>query len=930
MPSIRPRYRLIVALVGLAGLTGRNQAATADDAPAVTGVAVEIIEGIPDKKQWVSPLPEPTDRFTTPAMAFVDLPRKYTSRGIAADRSNPFALRAVSRVKLPAGEFRFLLRSRGAAKLFVGEKLILENEFISANASGHERVPDAKDREAGLPFLPTSMQERISQFVTFDAEGEHDVRLEAVIGGQQLRAEVGQLAVAIAPKGEAFRLVSPHTISPLPPGEGPGVRAGGNQQATLPHPNPLPKGEGARTIDRLSFDPDGWTEYAAGYRTWLAAENTQRRRAAASVEEAYWTARHELARRVIADHGAPVPPAVGKQTEIDRFRWSPGFSRSSSTNDKATDNPLPAEAGTPALCDDWSFLRRVTLDTVGVIPTREEIEAFQTDDSPDRRARAIDRLLDDPRWADHWVGYWQDVLAENPGILKPELNNTGPFRWWLHDVFLDNAPLDRFATDLVMMEGSSAGGGTAGFAVATQNDSPMAAKAHIVAKAFLGVEMQCARCHDAPFHPFQQKELFGLAAMLATKSIKVPKTSSIPQAERTRRPLVEVTLEPGATVDPAWPFAEFAPAELPDTGDANFQLIRDPTNPRERLAALLTSPRNERFAQVLVNRLWKRWLGCGIVEPVDDWTSGKPSHPELLAWLGQELMTHDYDFKHVARLVLNSRTYQQQLDRQASGGRQPPGDIARTASNQGADAPRSPTRRRATAEQIVDSMFLAAGKEFRCEELTMDPEGRQKATNCPNLGVPKRAWEFTSLSNERDRPALSLPVAQHVVDLLVAYGWRDSRQNPLTVRDETTTPLQPLLLANGVVGQRITRLSDDGAITELCLEERPLPDLIREVYLRVLSRPPSDGESQATVALLSQGFADRRVDAPKKRPRDPRQTPVSWSNHLSPEATTLKLEQERLAREGDPPTDRLQTDWRERMEDVLWSLVNSPEFVFVP
>jgi hypothetical protein len=875
---------LIVALGVLAGLTSRSQANDDERTPAVSGIAVEIIEGIPDKKQWVSPLPEPTDKFTSPALAFVDLPRKYTSRGIAADRSNPFALRAVCRVKLPAGEYRFLLRSRGAAKLFVGEKLILENEFISANASGHERVPDAKDREPGLPFLPTSMQERISEFVTFDADGEHDVRLEAVIGGQQLRAEVGQLAVAVARKGEAFRLVSPHTSSPLPPGKE------------------------TRAIDRLSFDPNGWTEYAAGYRTWLAVENSQRRRLAASGEAAYWTARHELARRVIANSAGPVPPTAGEGNEIDRF-----------VGDRRE-----------KLCDDWSFLRRVTLDTVGVIPTRDEIEAFQNDQSPAKRARVIDRLLGDPRWADHWVGYWQDVLAENPGILKPELNNTGPFRWWLHDVFLDNVPLDRFATDLVMMEGSPSEGGTAGFAVATQNDSPMASKAHIVAKAFLGVEMQCARCHDAPFHPFQQKELFGLAAMLATKSIKVPKTSSIPQVERTRRPLVEVTLEPGATVDPAWPFAEFAPAELPDTGDANFHLIRDLSNPRERLGALLTSPRNERFAQVLVNRLWKRWLGWGIVEPVDDWTSGKPSHPELLAWLGRELIAHDYDFKHVARLVLNSRVYQRQPDGQASGGRQPPGDAARSASNQGADAPRSPTRRRATAEQIVDSMFLAAGKEFRCEELTMDPEGRQKATNCPNLGVPKRAWEFTSLSNERDRPALSLPVAQHVVDLLVAYGWRDSRQNPITVRDETTTPLQPLLLANGVVGQRISRLSDDGSITELCLEDRPLPDLIREVYLRVLSRPPSDVEAQATIALLSQGYGDRKVDAPRKRQRDPKQTPVSWSNHLSPEATTLKLEQERLAREGDPPTDRLQTDWRERMEDVLWSLVNSPEFVFVP
>jgi hypothetical protein len=908
--------------------------------PVSPGVAVEILEGMPDKKQWVSPLPDVTDRFTFPAMAFVDLPRKYTPRGIAADRSNPYVVRAACRVKLPAGDYRFLVRSRGAAKLFVGEKLIVENEFLKASPNGHERVPDEKDREPGLPFLPTSMQEEISDFVTFESDAEHDVRLEAVIGGQQVRAEVGQLAVAIARKGESFRLVA-SDFPPLQRGGQGGVEAAPDVQSrTDPPQPPLQKGE------RILFDDDGWRQFAAASREFVRDLNTTARRTVAKGQDGYWSMRHELARRVIAKTGA-----------------TGGLSASGARSASEIDRLLGVDRTEP--CDDWTFLRRVTLDTVGVIPTRAEIKAFMGDvgwppsadptapttgrpgapnrqlsgsnRQADRRARVIDRLLADDRWADHWVSYWQDVLAENPGILKPELNNTGPFRWWLHEVFLDNVPMDRFATDLVMMEGSQSYGGTAGFAVATQNDAPMAAKAHIVAKAFLGVEMQCARCHDAPFHPFEQRELFGLAAMLGTKPIKVPKTSSIPQAERARRPLVEVTLEPGATVEPAWPFASFAPGELPDDAGFDSKIIRDPTNPRERLAALLTSPRNERFAQVIVNRLWKRWLGWGLVEPVDDWTSGKPSHPELLAWLGRELISHDYDLKHVARLVLNSRVYQQQPTSVASGGRESPEKRdSDSGATRGADAPRSPgslsdfVRRRASAEQIVDSLFLAAGKEFRCEELTMDPEGRQRASACPNLGVPKRAWEFTSLSNERDRPALSLPVAQHILDLLVAYGWRDSRPNPLTLRDETLTPLSPAMLANGVVGQRIARLSDDSAITELSLEERPLPDLIREVFLRVLTRPPTDNESQRLVALLSQGYADRKVDAPRKQPRDPKQTPVSWSNHLSPEATILKLEQERLAREGDPPTDRLRPDWRERMEDVLWSLVNSPEFVFVP
>ncbi len=101
-----------------------------------------------------------------------------------------------------------------------------------------------------------------------------------------------------------------------------------------------------------------------------------------------------------------------------------------------------------------------------------------------------------------------DVLAENPNVLKPSLNNSGPFRWYLYDVMRDNVAVDRWVTGLLRMEGSELSGGPAGFGMATQNDVPMAAKAHIVASAFLGANMKCARCHDAPYHDWTQKDLF--------------------------------------------------------------------------------------------------------------------------------------------------------------------------------------------------------------------------------------------------------------------------------------------------------------------------------------------------------------------------------------------------------------------------------------
>ncbi len=171
------------------------------------------------------------------------------------------------------------------------------------------------------------------------------------------------------------------------------------------------------------------------------------------------------------------------------------------------------------------------------MPTVDEIEAFRSlDDDLNRRRRLlIDQVLADHRWADHWTAYWMDVLAENPNVLKPSLNNTGPFRWYLYDMMRDNVAIDRWVTSLLRMEGSVLSGGPAGFGMATQNDVPMAAKAHIVASAFLGANMKCARCHDAPYHDWTQKQLFSLAAMLARQPIKIPATSSVPKAFLCRR-----------------------------------------------------------------------------------------------------------------------------------------------------------------------------------------------------------------------------------------------------------------------------------------------------------------------------------------------------------------------------------------------------------
>jgi hypothetical protein len=294
-----------------------------------------------------------------------------------------------------------------------------------------------------------------------------------------------------------------------------------------------------------------------------------------------------------------------------------------------------------------------------------------------------------------------------------------------------------------------------------------------------------------------------------------------------------VTLKPGTVVEAKWPFAAYAPEEL------GAKLAEYPDDSRDRLAALVTAPRNERFAQVMANRVWKRLMGRGIVEPAEDWEHGRPSHPELLRWLGRELVASGYDLKHLTRLILNSHAYQRAAD---------------PALKETPVLFTAPARRRLTAEQIVDSMFAATGAPFRLGEVSLDLDGVREQGSSITLGVPRRAWMLTSTSNERDRPSLALPRIQVVADVLRAFGWRGARQDPTTVRDAEPNVLQPAILQNGTMGVWLTRLSDEHGVTQLALDAHSAEELVDSLYLKLLTRRPTEAERSAYTNYVRDGF----------------------------------------------------------------------------
>jgi hypothetical protein len=943
-------------------------------------VLVQLCEsGMPAQNAWPIDPPTPTETYTEDAFGFFRVPHKYIDTGVRGDRGHPYLFRASARVTLPRGKHRLLLRSRGASRLYINGKLVLSTPFPPPDSDGHHApIPADKYLNLGpdFRFAPPGNRE---VWTTIDATGsEQVVSLETIVGGylgkSRRRPELGETVVAVSLAGsDRWTLLSPGSRTV------PYTDAGWAEYEAERNAHFDRVDDAARAAKRAEH-ADYWAKRRTAAKDWLAAtpdvpvpalpsgypannpidhflgatlDRVVKQKAAAKdttidffaqvqpVLESKCLGCHtgtnakgklrldELAaaRKGGSNDGAAIEPGkpdasallTRVRSDDDTERMPPKGDRLTAEQIKTLETWIREGAHWPEvnarhttvtpLADDYAFLRRVYLDVVGVIPTPDEVAAFEADRS---RPKLVDRLLDDPRWADHWTAYWLDVLAENPNILNPTLNNTGPFRWWVYESFRDNKPMDLFATELVRMKGSPRFGGPAGFGLASQNDAPFAQKGTIVATAFLGVEMKCARCHDAPAHKSTQRDLFELAALLGNAPQKVLATSSVPADklhEGGRKPLIKVTLAPGSTVTAKWPFPEFV------NEATAAKLAQDPGDARDRLAALLTAPQNERFAQVIANRLWQRLLGRGIVEPVDDWEKGKPTHPDLLKWLGRELVRSGYDLKHLAGLILNSHAYQRAID---------------PAQKEPSPLFAAPAARRLTAEQVVDSLFVAAGKPFRVEEASLDIDGIRDLNNSLSLGRPRRSWMLTSTSNERDRPSLALPRMQAVCDVLTSLGWRDTRQDPTSARDHAPNVRQPAILTNGVMATWLTRLSDDHGVTDLALRAKSPEELVETLFLKVHTRRPTAAERAALVEHLTPGFADRVREArPKAVVRKPT-IYVSWSNHLDPQATVLRQQEEAAARAGDPPTERLDPAWRTKVEDVLWAVLNTPDFLFTP
>jgi hypothetical protein len=313
------------------------------------------------------------------------------------------------------------------------------------------------------------------------------------------------------------------------------------------------------------------------------------------------------------------------------------------------------------LSTDVEFLRRAFLDTNGVLPTPEEVRAFLADKRPDRRTRLVDSLLARPEYVDYWALQLGDLLQNRKERDHDVRGAKGvrAFHAWLREQVARNRPWDELARDVLTATGKTSERPAVGYFIVTvgEQQAEQSEVASSVAQAFLGTRIGCARCHNHPLEKYTQDDYYHFAAYFSRIALER-------HEPKDRKPTVlSVRGQDGKGDEARNPVGVVQPRTgqflAPRPLDRTPTEVRPGEDPRVKLAAWMTDPGNEYFSGAIVNRIWRHYLGVGLVEPVDDLrASNPPSNPELWQALQRELVSHHYDLKHLMRLILTSRTYQ--------------------------------------------------------------------------------------------------------------------------------------------------------------------------------------------------------------------------------------------------------------------------------
>jgi len=469
------------------------------------------------------------------------------------------------------------------------------------------------------------------------------------------------------------------------------------------------------------------------------------------------------------------------------------------------------------LCTDDEFIRRACLDTIGTLPTLEEVAAFAADASPRKRDALIDSLLERTEFIDYWTYKWCDVLTVSGNRLRPK--GVEAYYKWIRNEVAENTPWDEFVRRIVTSTGSSIDNGATNFFALHQDPENMAEN---VSQAFMGLSIACAKCHNHPLEKWTNNQYYAFANLFSrvrakgwggdvrngdgVRTLYTVSTGELVQP-RTGKPQVPTPLDG-------------EPVPFDATGDR-----------REHVARWLTSPDNPYFTRSIVNRVWANFFRIGIVNEVDDLRRSNPASNEaLLAAAAQHLVDAGYDLKSLMRTILQSRTYQR----------------SSVPLDENRDEQRYFSRyypKRLMAEVLLDAVSQVT----------------EVSTEFTHVAFPGGDRQETKFYPKGTR---AIQLYDSAVDsyFLKTFGRNDREITCECERSEEPSMVQVLHIANGdTINSKLS--AKENRLTALLASEKTDAEIVDEVFQLCLARKPTDQERTESIAVLSavpEGDADQK------------------------------------------------------------------------
>ena len=463
------------------------------------------------------------------------------------------------------------------------------------------------------------------------------------------------------------------------------------------------------------------------------------------------------------------------------------------------------------VCDDVVFLRRASLDLLGALPSGDVARQFVESSDPEKRTKLVDDLLQRPEYADYWAIKWSDLLRNEERTL--DRKGVENFHAWIVHHVAQNTPLDEFARQLVSGRGSTYASPASNYYRALRDP---ATRAESTAQVFLGIRLQCAKCHNHPFDRWTQDDYYSWTSVFSRIDYKVLENRRRDDNDKHEFIGEQIVF-----------FGQGDEVDDPRTGKPQPPRLLNSGNaiPRgderlDELAGWLTSPDNPFFARTQVNRVWQSLLGRGIVDPVDDFRlTNPPVHPELLDWLTAEFIAHGYDQQWLIRTIMNSSVYQLSSEPNETNA----GDESHFSRG---------IVRRLTAEQLLDSLVQVTGGSV---QFSGYPAGT-RAAEIPGVRAVGRRDGRPSSADQ----------------FLVKFGKPPRLQSCDCERSDEATLAQTFDLVSGPLIDELL-VQPDNSLGRLLDRNANDEELVAALYWGALGRPATDGEQAAAKGHLQSG-----------------------------------------------------------------------------